>query len=113
MAHVNGVCFNALTFVHQCFQSHTPTCPQVDLGEVYQGAERGAHRYRLSSMVCYYGQHYQALVLVPDAGGWLMFDDMHVSRVGSWADVRRKCEAGRIQPSVLFYEAAGPAAAPA
>ena len=83
-----------------------PPAPQVDLGEVYQGVERGAHRYRLRSMVCYYGQHYQALVLVPDAGGWLMFDDTRVSRVGAWADVRRKCEAGRIQPSVLFYEAA-------
>ena len=57
-------------------------------------------------MVCYYGQHYQALVLVPEAGGWLTFDDTRVSLVGTWADVRRKCEAGRIQPSVLFYEAA-------
>ena len=83
-----------------------PPAPQVDLGEVYQGVERGARRYRLRSMVCYYGQHYQALVLVPDAGGWLMFDDTRVSRVGAWVDVRRKCEAGRIQPSVLFYEAA-------
>ncbi|PRW57724.1 ubiquitin carboxyl-terminal hydrolase [Chlorella sorokiniana] len=78
----------------------------VDLGEVYQGVERGLHRYALRSMVCYYGQHYQALVLVPEAGGWLMFDDTRVTRVGTWADVRRKCEAGRIQPSVLFYEAA-------
>jgi hypothetical protein len=58
-------------------------------------------------MVYYYGQHYQALVLVPEAGGWLTFDDTRVAAVGSWADVRRKCEAGRIQPSVLFYEAFG------
>ncbi|KAL4433799.1 hypothetical protein ABPG75_000240 [Micractinium tetrahymenae] len=79
---------------------------EVDLGEVYQGAKPGAHRYRLRSMVCYYGQHYQALVLVPEAGGWLMFDDTRVARVGGWEAVRRKCEAGRIQPSVLFYEAA-------
>ena len=78
----------------------------MDLGEGYQGVDRGVHRYALRSMVCYYGQHYQALVLVPEAGGWLMFDDTRVTRVGSWADVRRKCEAGRIQPSVLFYEAA-------
>ena len=83
-----------------------PPTPQVDLGEVYQGAEVGAHRYRLRSMVCYYGQHYQALVLVPEAGGWLMFDDTRVARVGGWDAVRRKCEAGRIQPSVLFYETA-------
>ncbi|PRW39333.1 uridylate kinase [Chlorella sorokiniana] len=77
----------------------------VDVGEVYRGVPPGLHRYALRSMVCYYGAHYQALVLVPDAGGWLMFDDARVTRVGSWADVRRKCEAGHIQPSVLFYEA--------
>ena len=73
--------------------------------QVYQGVQPALHRYRLRSMVCYYGQHYQAMVLVPDAGGWLMFDDSRVSGVGGWADVRRKCEAGHIQPSVLFYEA--------
>ena len=78
---------------------------QVDLGEVYQGVERGAHRYRLRSMVCYYGQHYSAFVWAEDLAAWLMFDDTRVRRVGAWADVRRKCEAGRIQPSVLFYEA--------
>jgi hypothetical protein len=39
-----------------------------------------------------------------------MFDDARVTRVGAWADVRCKCEAGRIQPSVLFYEAQLPAA---
>ena len=85
----------------------------MDLGEIYQGVDRGVHRYTLRSMVCYYGAHYQALVWVPGAankakgesGAWLMFDDTRVSRVGSWADVQRKCEAGRIQPSVLFYEA--------
>lgn len=77
----------------------------MDVGELYRGVPPGLHRYALRSMVCYYGAHYQALVLVPDAGGWLMFDDARVTRVGSWADVRRKCEAGHIQPSVLFYEA--------
>ena len=76
--------------------------------QVYRvDARAGTLRYRLRSMVCYYGQHYQALVLVPEAGGWLMFDDTRVARVGGWAEVLRKCEAGRIQPSVLFYEAEG------
>jgi hypothetical protein len=77
----------------------------VDVGELYRGVPPGLHRYALRSMVCYYGAHCQALVLEPDAGGWLMFDDARVTRVGSWADVRRKCEVGHIQPSVLFYEA--------
>lgn len=35
-----------------------------------------------------------------------MFDDSSASFVGSWRDVRQRCEGGRVQPSVLFYEAA-------
>ena len=78
---------------------------EIDLHEVY-GSEEARHRYRLRSMVCYYGSHYQALVLVPLPGGssWLLFDDEAVSLIGGWQDVIVKCEAGRIQPSVLFYE---------
>lgn len=34
-----------------------------------------------------------------------MFDDASACAVGDWADVRRRCEGGRVQPSVLFYEA--------
>ena len=55
-------------------------------------------------MVCYYGEHYQALILLPATESWMLFDDASVSHVGSWADVRRKCQAGRIQPSMLFFE---------
>jgi hypothetical protein len=33
-----------------------------------------------------------------------MFDDAHVSSVGDWQAVIRKCTAGRIQPLVLFYK---------
>ena len=75
------------------------------LQQVYPDSAAGARRYALRSMVCYYGQHYSAFVWADDLGAWLMFDDAAVSRVGAWADVRRKCEAGRIQPSVLFYKA--------
>ncbi len=77
---------------------------QVDLGDVYLGHDPGQDVYRLRSMVCYYGAHYQAFVLVPDLGRWLMFDDTRVSNIGTLSDVKRKCELGRIQPSVLFYE---------
>ncbi len=80
--------------------------PQVDLASVYQGLQPGCHLYRLSSLVCYYGEHYFAFVLLQQLGAWVMFDDSRISRVGSWAEVRRKCEVGRIQPSVLFYELA-------
>ena len=54
-------------------------------------------------MVCYYGQHYIAFVLMTD-GLWYVFDDAHVLPVGDWNDVISKCELGRIQASVLFYE---------
>ncbi|PSC67694.1 Inactive ubiquitin carboxyl-terminal hydrolase 54 isoform A [Micractinium conductrix] len=78
---------------------------QVNLGEFYQGEGLGQRRYALRAMVCYYGAHYLAFVWAKDLGAWLVCDDATASRVGTWVDVRRKCEAGRIQPSVLFYEA--------
>ena len=78
----------------------------VDLSHIYQAIDPGAHRYRLRSMVAYYSAHYQAFVSMPDLNAWVLLDDAVVSRVGSWAEVVHKCEAGRIQPSVLFFTAA-------
>mgnify|MGYP001086253949 CR=1 FL=1 len=78
---------------------------QVDLAEVYSGLPPGRHLYRLRSLVCYYGAHYFAYVLLPELQAWAKIDDTHVSKVGDWADVKRKCAAGRVQPSVLFFEA--------
>ncbi len=81
-------------------------CPQVDLAALYEGLLPGQHVYRLRSMVCYQGPHCAAFVLLPELQAWVMIDDAgRASRVGGWAELRRKCEAGRIQPSVLFYEA--------
>ena len=78
----------------------------MDLGHIYHALDAGKHVYGLRSMVGYYGAHYFAFVLVPDLGRWLMFDDSRVSSIGAWADVRRKCELGHIQPSVLFFASA-------
>lgn len=71
--------------------------------------------YRLRSMVCYYGAHYQAFVRRPDSAAWQLFDDASVSDVDSWHHVRSKCERGHIQPAVLFFEAeeGGPPPPPA
>ncbi|KAL4433818.1 hypothetical protein ABPG75_000259 [Micractinium tetrahymenae] len=78
------------------------------LGEVYEGETALGRRYRLRSLVGYYGAHYSAFVALPELGGeFALFDDNQVSRAGGWGAVVRKCEAGRIQPSVLFYEAEG------
>ncbi|KAI7841106.1 hypothetical protein COHA_005331 [Chlorella ohadii] len=77
----------------------------VDLSQLYANVPGGA-RYRLRSLACYYGRHYSAFVRLPELHDrWVMFDDASASAIGSWADVRRRCEGGRIQPSVLFYEA--------
>jgi hypothetical protein len=55
-------------------------------------------------MVCYYGAHYQAFVLSPALRKWLIFDDESIGLIGAWDAVKAKCLAGRIQPSVLFFE---------
>jgi ubiquitin C-terminal hydrolase len=79
----------------------------VDLHSFYHGPIPGQHVYRLRSLVCYYGAHYFAFVLLPDRCEWVAIDDARVSPVGSWQDVRAKCERGRVQPSMLFFEKQG------
>ena len=84
----------------------------IDAAHVYAGWKPGLCRYRLRSMVCFYGAHYQAFVASADrssagTGAWSVFDDARVAFVGAWADVVRKCHLGRIQPSVLLFEALG------
>lgn len=63
----------------------------------------GDTTFKLTSAVAYYGQHYMAFVFNTKLNTWLMFDDASVSAVGTWQDVINKCQAGRIQPGVLFY----------
>ncbi len=72
----------------------------VNLGAIYCGL--GEQRYRLKSMVCFYGAHYHAFVW--NAGRWFTFDDSEITAVGSWRAVVKKCGLGRIQPAVLLFE---------
>lgn len=37
---------------------------------------------------------------------WLLFDDHVIQLVGDWAQVKAAMVAGRLQPSLLFYESA-------
>ncbi len=78
----------------------------LDLADVYLGIEHGAFVYHICSMVCYYGQHYMAYVLLSDSL-WYMFDDARILQIGQWNDVVTKCNLGRTQPSVLFFEQGG------
>ncbi|BDA44359.1 probable inactive ubiquitin carboxyl-terminal hydrolase 54 at C-terminar half [Coccomyxa sp. Obi] len=73
---------------------------EVDLAHIYKAQE--SRLYRLRSMVCYYGAHYHAFVHTE--GRWIMFDDANTSVVGDWNAVLHKCQLGKIQPSVLFFE---------
>ena len=77
---------------------------QLDLGEVYAGLPAGRELYRLRSMVCYYGAHYQAFVLVPELKRWLLFDDARVANIGTWADVRRKVSKAVASHSAALLE---------
>jgi ubiquitin C-terminal hydrolase len=77
---------------------------QIDLGQLYADLMPGT-LYRLRAMVCYYGRHYSAFVHLPQLSRWVTFDDSSAGSIGSWSDVRQRCESGRVQPSVLFYEA--------
>ena len=75
----------------------------LDLSQVFLGVEPQQFLYRLHSMVCYYGQHYQAFVHMP-SGSWFMFDDANIAEIGDWSSVITKCGAGRVQASILFFE---------
>jgi len=61
----------------------------LDLADMYLGIEHGAFVYQIHSMVCYYGQHYMAYVLLSDSL-WYMFDDARILQNGQWTDVVTK-----------------------
>ncbi|DBA68220.1 TPA: hypothetical protein ACH3X2_013837 [Trebouxia sp. C0005] len=58
----------------------------LDLADVYLGIAHGCFLYHIRSVVCYYGQHYIAFVLMSDSL-WYMFDDARILCIGLWADV--------------------------
>ena len=51
-------------------------------------------------MVCYYGQHYMASVMLNDTL-WYMFDDVNVVHIGSVSYVVSKCKADG--PRLQFF----------
>ena len=46
----------------------------------------------------------QAFALSEELNEWLLFDDTTIKQIGSWQDVANVMKAGRLQPSLLFYE---------
>ncbi|GAB4814795.1 hypothetical protein N2152v2_001841 [Parachlorella kessleri] len=81
---------------------------ELDAGGLYVGDTSGPS-YSLRCLMCYHRNHYQAFALSQEAGCWLRFDDDKVAAVGPWPAVVAALVGGRMQPSVLFYEAPSPA----
>ncbi|WIA33520.1 hypothetical protein OEZ86_006645 [Tetradesmus obliquus] len=79
--------------------------PVLELSRAFGGLPAGAP-YQLRSVICYFGHHYQAFVLSEELGAWLLFDDHVIQTVGDWQQVQAAMVANRLQPSLLFYEAA-------
>jgi len=62
--------------------------------------------FDLRAIVCYYGAHYACFCRTEEGRGpWTRFDDATVAPVGDWDALRSACARGRLQPTVLFYEA--------
>lgn len=86
---------------------------RLDLSQLYIGLQPGASSYRLGAMLCFQPSEQagasngecQALLLDAVNGQWLASSprDDRVTAVGTWAALLQKCEAERIQPSLLFY----------
>lgn len=72
-------------------------------------AVAGSNCYRLRGFICYYGRHYICFMYSSSLATWLIFDDRRVGKVGTLADVCRKCVDSRYQPTVVFYEQEGSA----
>lgn len=65
----------------------------------------------MCAQVCYYSRHYVAFVKRRPGNQWELYDDSSIIPVGAWPAVCKRCEAGRIQPNLLFFEAAERASA--
>lgn len=71
-------------------------------------AARTTSAYRLRGMVCFYGRHYVAIFYSSQSQSFIMFDDRRVTHLGDWSAVVDRCCRGKLQPTVLFYEACDP-----
>ncbi|CAM8929160.1 unnamed protein product [Rhodiola kirilowii] len=76
---------------------------EIDISVLYCGIDPNS-KYRLVSLVCYYGQHYHCFAYSSDYGRWLLYDDRTVKVIGAWDEVLKMCERGHLQPQVFFFE---------
>lgn len=85
------------------------TGEQLDLSHLYLGFNPASSSYQLGALLCC-GQDQLAgsccaFLLDPSSGRWMTTGGGSLIPVGSWAAVMRRCEADRMQPSLLFYVA--------
>lgn len=80
----------------------------VNLGSLFKGISSSVKaRYKLKSIICYFGHHYQVYAVSEELEQWLLFDDTNIQLIGDWQDVKAMIRYSRLQPSVLFYERLG------
>ena len=93
---------------HTHIHTRTLPPPQIDLGQLYAGVPPGT-MYRLRAMVLLLRPPLLRLCAPAGAGplGHVRRPSS-ASSVGAWAEVRRRCETGRVQPSVLFLRGPPP-----
>ena len=80
--------------------------------QVFEFADESGqhHRYRLSGMICYYGNHYISIVArrlsekSEHRGEFVCFDDDKLQVLGSWEAAQDYCSKSRYQPTLLWYE---------
>ena len=55
-------------------------------------------------MITFYGKHYIAYFYSEHYDCWMQFNDEHLTHVGNYKEVMRKCINGKQQPITIFYE---------
>jgi len=58
----------------------------------------------LRGFITFYGLHYISYFYSEKFDCWYQFNDEHISPVGCFKDVKKKCLAGRQRPTTVFYE---------
>jgi hypothetical protein len=80
------------------------------LRELYEmSTPQGIDTYFFRGMICFYGNHYFAILNNEEAGGggWTQYDDAHVREFpGGWAEIVEGMVDGEVQPVMLIYERA-------
>lgn len=78
---------------------------QLDAKDFFQSCPDDAV-FTLQAIIAFYGHHYQAFVYSFELTAWLLINDLEITKIGTFGDVKKVLSDSRLQPNVLFYERA-------